>query len=82
MNVDDYSVKLENNQLNRSTHDRSVRPTTIKQWKEDTRVKSAENSFLRDAPRLWNQVPSQIKEAKTMGTAKTQILKYCKSLPM
>ena len=81
LNIENYSVKMENNQLNRQTNDRSVRPNTVKLWKEDTRVKSAESSFIRDAARLWNQIPSQISDAKTLGMAKTQILKYCKSLP-
>ena len=65
----------------RQTNNRSVRATTVKLWKDDTKVKSAENSFIRDAARLWNQVPYTIKEAKTLGIAKSQILKYCKTLP-
>ena len=30
LNIENYSVKMENNQLNRQTNDRSVRPNTVK----------------------------------------------------
>ena len=82
INVPDYSIHLENNQAKRQTNDRTVRSTTIKLWKDDTKFKSAESSFLRDAARIWNQIPISIKNAPTIGRAKTEILKYCKTLPM
>ena len=82
INTNDYPIELENNQVKRQTNDRSVRESTIIHWKEDTKAKSAEESFLRDAAKLWNRAPSYIKEAKSLGIAKSQIKIYCKQLPM
>ena len=42
--------------------------------------KTAEESFVRDARRIWNNVPQEIIEAPTIGTANSKIRKYCKTL--
>ena len=40
------------------------------------------NSFKGDAIRLWNKAPEVIKSTKTLGTAKTEIKKFVKTLPI
>jgi hypothetical protein len=39
-------------------------------------------SFIGDAPKLWNKAPTCIKMAKTLNMAKKEIRTYCKSLPV
>ena len=79
-NIIGYSVQLENNQLQRNTNGREVRPPTVKLWKDDTRVTNAKESFLRDAAKLWNNAPLSVKNAKTIYLAKKEIVKYCKTI--
>ena len=80
MNLTDYPVQLEDNPLQRNTNDREVRATTMKLWKDDTRVAVAKESFVRDAAKLWNNAPSSIKNAKTLYSAKNEIKKFCKTI--
>ena len=40
------------------------------------------NSFIGDATRLWNVAPIEIKSAKTLYSAKLEIKKYVKTLPI
>ena len=49
--------------------------------REGGKKRLAEESFVRDAGKLWNQAPNETKEAPTLGTAKQLIKKYCKTLP-
>ena len=37
---------------------------------EGGKTKQAENSFVRDAGKLWNRAPTEIKEAPTEGAVK------------
>ena len=48
--------------------------------KDDTRLKNAKESFLRDDAKLWNNVPTTIETTKSLSLAKTQILNFCKKL--
>ena len=50
--------------------------------KEGGKNKIAEESFVRDTGRLWNRAPAEITEAATIGTAKSKIRQYCKTLPI
>ena len=81
INVENYPIKLENNQLQRSTNGREVRVSTVKLWKDDTRVASAKESFIRDAAKLWNNAPPNVKNAKSLRVAKRESLSFCKTLP-
>ena len=38
--------------------------------REGGKTKQAERSFVRDTGRLWNQAPTEIKEAGTIGIVK------------
>ena len=40
------------------------------------------NTFVGNATRLWNKAPLSIKNSKSISTAKKEIKKYCKSLPI
>ena len=40
------------------------------------------NSFMGDCPRLWNAAPLEIKNAKTISSAKNAIKKFIKTLPV
>ena len=80
VNLEEYPIQLENNQLLRNTNGREVRVSTVKLWKDDTKCTIAKESFIRDAAKLWNQAPVAIKSAKSLYTAKKEILKYCKTI--
>ena len=36
---------------------------------------------IRDAAKLWNNAPLNVKNAKTLYAAKKETLKYCQTLP-
>ena len=80
INVENYPIKLENNQLHRNTNGREVRESTVKLWKDDTRVASAKESFIRDAAKIWNNAPANVKNAKSLYLAKKESLSFCKTL--
>ena len=80
INIEGYPVQLENNQLKRQTNGREVRITTIKHWKDDTRIATAKESFIRDAAKLWNKAPITVLYAKSVNLAKKEIVKFCKTL--
>ena len=82
INIEGYPVQLENNQLKRQTNGREVRITTIKHWKDDTRIATAKESFIRDAAKLWNKAPIAVKAATTIFSAKKEIKKFASSLPI
>ena len=47
---------------------------------EGGKTKQAEKSFMRDAGKIWNQAPKEMKEAKNIGAAKKLIKHSCKKL--
>ena len=79
----DFLIKLRNaeGEEERDT-ERTVRPSTRRKMKEGGKNKIAEESFVRDTGRLWNRAPAEITEAATIGTAKSKIRQYCKTLPI
>ena len=81
INIENYPVKLENNQLQRNTNGRAVRTATVKMWKDDTRIATAQESFLRDAAKIWNNAPINVKNANSLYLAKKEILKFVKTIP-
>ena len=74
VNLENYPIQMENNQL------QMAEQSTVKLWKDDSRVTSAKESFIRDAAKLWNNAPSTVKSAKSLYLAKKEILKYCKTI--
>ena len=43
-------------------------------------VKAASESIGIDSAKLWNLAPTEVKDALTLGMAKSAIKKYCKNL--
>ena len=42
----------------------------------------SQNSFIEDSRRLWNLMPTQVKQARSIYMAKKEIKTFCKSLPI
>ena len=61
---------------------RNTRATNRREMREGGRTTQMENSFARDTGRMWNKVPTEIKEAPSKGIAKRLIRTYCKGLPI
>ena len=82
VNDEKYPVSMK--RVEQGNHDgrREVRPETRRGLEEGGRTKIARESFVRDAGRIWNQAPTQIKTAKTIEEAKRKIKEYCKALPI
>ena len=75
-----YPFKMEPNNLNQNLTDRVLRPGSIKLWKDSAITKVGRNSFNIDIAKLWNSCPDLIKNAKSIGIAKSEIKKHCRSL--
>ena len=82
INNNNYPFKMESNIQNLSQSDRTLRPSSIKLWKDTAKTKSGVNSFNIDTAKLWNNCPEAIKTAKTIGLAKSEVKKHCKSLEL
>ena len=80
--IEHYPVRLEPNNPNRLDTDRAIKPSSIKIWKDDAKTLAAKMSFSRDAERLWNSAPEQIKNASTLNIAKKEIKNYCNTLTL
>ena len=50
--------------------------------KDGGKMKIAEESFTRDAGRIWNLTPQLIKEAKSMEMAEDEIIKHYNTIPI
>ena len=61
---------------------REVRLGTRREMKEGGKNKIAMQSFTRDAGRPWNRALDRIKMAPSIVSAKAEIRKYCKTLPI
>ena len=51
-------------------------------FSENCRLQKFESSFHIDAARIWNAAPMAIRNAKSLATAKTKIVKFCDKLPV
>ena len=71
---------MEENITNKNCTDRVLRPTSIKMWKDNAKTKTATNSFSIDTAKIWNNCPEVIKQAKSIGIAKSEIKKYSETL--
>ena len=79
IHVNNYPFKMEPNNTNQIQNDRVLRPTSIKLWKDSAKTKTGSNSFSIDTAKLWNSCPDVIKHAKSLGIAKSEIKKHCKT---
>ena len=78
-----YPIEMKHRrEPSRDGTSRQLRITTRKEMREGGKTILAEKSFTRDAGKLWNAAPKEIKEADTIGTAKERIKQYCKLPPI
>ena len=80
VNIENYPVSLLPMKVKKSECE--VRNGTRVQFDEYVKLKVSKTSFVYDAAILWNQAPQQIKDCKTLLSAKRTIKFYCKTLPV
>ena len=80
VNIHSYPFQMEENEPNRQMTERSMRPNTVKKWKDSARTKAAKESMSIDCARLWNNAPTAIHNARTKTIAKSAIKKYARTL--
>ena len=51
---------------------------TIKIWKDTAKTKAASESISIDCAKLWNNAPTEVKNAPTLWAAKKAIKKHCR----
>ena len=79
-NLPKYPIKMEIEE--KPKVGLATRSGQEKKYKELGRTKTGRQSFIGDAPRLWNKAPAKIKAAKSLYTAKKEIRLFCKTLPV
>ena len=62
--------------------DRLLRPQPNRVFSDSARLAMSQSSFNVDAAKVWNAAPVEVKQAVTLGGAKSAIKNYCKSLPI
>ena len=73
---------MEANNLYQNVSERILRPSSLKIWKDSAKSKSGTNSFSIDTAKIWNNCPEVIKQARSVGIAKSEIKKHCKSFEL
>ena len=61
LNVKNYPIHLEPNNPTLNENQRILRPTAVREWNQDARSTAAKESFSRNAAKLWNSAPKNIK---------------------
>ena len=79
--TENYPVKLRKTNAG-NENPRQMRTGTRRELEEGGRNRIVAESFAREAGRLWNAAPNDIKIAKTIGAAKKAIAEFCKTLPI
>ena len=82
LNIVNYPIQLEPNSSADARPERIVRPGTTRSWNQDAKSVAEKESFSRSAAKLWNSLPLEIKNSKSLNIAKKAIKKYCKLLPV
>ena len=82
INKQGYPIALEKYNSHVAVHQHDLRHQPNRIFKDTCKLKKSESSFHVDAARLWNAAPAVIKSALTLHTAKNEIDKFCKSLPV
>ena len=82
LNINNFPIHLEPNNKCSSNGDRQVRPSTSRLRNQDARTNAARESFSRNAAKIWNGAPNDIKNVKSLNLAKKAIKSYCKTLPI
>ena len=78
----EYPIKMVKDTNPEDNYTRVLRPSSVRTMEEGGKTQSAQTSFVRDAGKVWNRAPRQIKEAVTLTEAKKEIKTYCKTLPI
>ena len=76
---EDYPVKM---MTSKKHTEREVRRGTRREMLEGGKTKIIQDSYTRDTGRIWNRAPIAIKDALSIRSAKMEIKKYCKTLPI
>ena len=82
INEEGYPIQLELNKKSPTESDRNLRPTSSRLWNQDASSAAAKKSFSRNAAKIWNTAPQSIKNAINIKSAKMEIAKHCKTLPI
>ena len=80
VNEPKYPLKMRREERE-GEHSRTVRTNTRRELEEGGKSRALRECFSREAGKIWNRAPADIKEAKTLRGAKKAIRKFCKSLP-
>jgi hypothetical protein len=82
INKPDYPLSLEkyNRTGNVQSHDLRIQPNRV--FDDNCRLQKSESSFHKDASRLWNASPTDIRKATSQDIAKKAIDGYCRTLPV
>ena len=75
-------IKMPRKMVTEEGRARNLRPGTRRDLVEDCNTKLARSSFGKDASRIWNQAPEEIKTANSLFLAKRLIKEHCKLLPI
>ena len=51
-------------------------------WNQDARTTAEKESFTRNAAKIWNLAPDNLKNIKNKYSAIKAIYEFCKSLPL
>ena len=81
VNREGSPLKLDpyNTSNNENKHGLRQKPNRV--FDDTCRLKNSELSFHIDAARVWNASPAEIRNATSMNIAKTEVTKFCKTLP-
>ena len=83
-NIDNYAISLDPYNQHRLNPEAgpNLRAWPNRIFNDSSRLKISQQSFSVDEARLWNQAPTTVREAPTLGTAKAAILTHVRSLPV
>ena len=82
LNLQNYPTQWELVTNNEEFSARNLRSADKSLLKTVGRSKIAESTFINDAAKIWNEAPLEIKNCKSLFTAKKEIKKYIKTLPL
>ena len=80
IHIPEYPFQMVRNDIHMANSDRTLRPNSIKIWKDNAKTKVGSESFCFDTARLWNNATTDIKNASSIGRAKSAIKKFARTL--
>jgi hypothetical protein len=81
-NQENYPLKLDPYKLHTYRAHQVLRDKPNRVFNDSCRLKGSESSFHIDAARVWNAAPNTVQKAITLSIAKSEIKKFCKTLPV